>query len=163
MANTCGLDISICDSVPWRPQAVTRVAGHAATRSARFEIYEEIRVPRSGRHKMPAYHCNHIHLIFGTKYRQALIPLNLQGKTWAYMAGIARNYGIHVVAIGGMPDHAHVLVGLPPALSVAKTIQVIKANSSRWLKKQGVHGFCMAGVRLIRRQQIACASGRGVR
>lgn len=57
------------------------------------------------------------------------------------MAGIARNFGMHVVAIGGMPDHAHVLVGLPPALSVAKAIQVIKANSSRWLKQQGVRGF----------------------
>lgn len=90
---------------------------------------------------MAAYHSNHVHLAFGTKNREGLIEPELQPKLWAYMAGIARNHGMYPVAIGGMDDHAHVLVGIPPALSVAKAIQVIKANSSRWMKEQGVSRF----------------------
>ncbi|MBV8207403.1 MAG: IS200/IS605 family transposase [Acidobacteria bacterium] len=90
---------------------------------------------------MSAYHCNHVHLVFGTKNRLHNIAPVIQPKLWAYMAGIARNYGMHVDAINGMDDHAHVVVGIPPVLSVAKAIQVIKANSSRWVKRQGVARF----------------------
>jgi putative transposase len=37
------------------------------------------------------------------------------------------------VAIGGAADHVHVLVSLPPTLSVAKAAQLLKGNSSKWI------------------------------
>ena len=56
---------------------------------------------------------------------------------WAYAAGICKNHGIFVHAIGGMDDHIHLLIQIPPSLSVSKTILAIKSNSSRWANDQG--------------------------
>ena len=37
------------------------------------------------------------------------------------------------VAIGGAVDHVHILLSLPAKLSVAKAIQLLKGNSSKWI------------------------------
>jgi putative transposase len=49
------------------------------------------------------------------------------------MAGIARKHGMHAVAISGIEDHAHALIQMGPAPGIAKAVQVLKANSSRWM------------------------------
>jgi REP element-mobilizing transposase RayT len=36
-------------------------------------------------------------------------------------------------AVGGTADHVHVLVSLPATLSVAKAMQLLKGNSSKWI------------------------------
>jgi REP element-mobilizing transposase RayT len=56
---------------------------------------------------------------------------------WAYVAGICKNHGIFVHAIGGMEDHIHLLIQIPPSLSVSKAVLAIKSNSSRWANDQG--------------------------
>ena len=79
-----------------------------------------------------------IHCVFSTKGRCDLIPPELLPKLWKYFAGIGRNHGIPVLTSGGTPNHSHLLIVLPPDVSVAKTIQVLKAHSSRWLREQGL-------------------------
>ena len=37
------------------------------------------------------------------------------------------------LTIGGVSDHVHVLVSLPSTLSVAKGVQLLKGNSSKWI------------------------------
>ena len=39
------------------------------------------------------------------------------------------------IRIGGMPDHVHMAVGLPPTLALSKALQQIKGGSSKWLKE----------------------------
>jgi REP element-mobilizing transposase RayT len=82
-----------------------------------------------------SYVSNHVHIVFSTANRLKLIPEELQPKLWAYMAGIATNHGMHGVAIGGIEDHVHVLLNLGPSLGIAKAVQVLKANSSRWINE----------------------------
>ena len=83
---------------------------------------------------MPSsYVSNHVHIVFSTKNRLKVIPEDLQPKLWAYMAGIAKKHSMHAVAIGGIEDHAHALIDMGPSLGIAKTVQVLKANSSRWM------------------------------
>jgi len=77
----------------------------------------------------------HIHLIFSTKGRQKLIPQEVQPKLWSYMAGICHNKGIEPIAINGTDNHAHVLFHLPPTIGLAKAVNLIKANSSRWMNE----------------------------
>jgi putative transposase len=88
-----------------------------------------------------AYTCNRQHIVFSTAGRRQLIRQNLQPLLWAYMAGIAKNRGMHAIAIGGIENHMHLLLSLPSDMSVAKAVQIIKANSSRWMREQGVRGF----------------------
>jgi putative transposase len=83
---------------------------------------------------MPSsYVSNHIHIVFSTKNRLKIIREELQPDLWAYMAGIAKNHGMHALAIGGIADHAHALLDLGSTLGIAKAVQVLKANSSRWM------------------------------
>jgi putative transposase len=37
------------------------------------------------------------------------------------------------LAIGGIADHAHMLVSLPATLSIAKAVQLLKGNSFKWI------------------------------
>jgi len=84
-----------------------------------------------------SYAQNHIHLVFSTKGRQKLIAKALQRRLWAYMAGVYKNYNILVFAIGGMDDHVHALFRLPPTITLARAVSLLKANSSRWISERG--------------------------
>ena len=59
----------------------------------------------------------------------------MQTKLWPYMAGIARNHGFEAIKVGGVEDHAHALLILPPTILLSKAIQTIKARSSKWLNE----------------------------
>jgi len=76
---------------------------------------------------------NLIHLVFSTKERRKLIPKERQPRLWRYMAGICKTERIFVHEIGGMEDHAHMLIQLPPTLSLSDAVLEIKTSSSRWM------------------------------
>ena len=80
---------------------------------------------------------NHQHLVFSTAGRHKSIDKKFQPKLWAYIAGICKNHGIFVRAIGGTEDHVHILIELPPMIAVAKAVLTIKSNSSRWANEIG--------------------------
>jgi putative transposase len=80
----------------------------------------------------------HIHLIFSTKERRNFISKELQPLLWAYIAGICKKYEMIAVAIGGTENHVHILFHLSPKISLAKAVQHIKANSSKWMGEQGI-------------------------
>ena len=83
------------------------------------------------------YAQNVIHVVFSTKNRSKSISREFQPRMWAYVAGICKRHGIFVHAVGGMDDHIHLLVQIPPSLSLAKAVLAIKSNSSRWANEQG--------------------------
>jgi putative transposase len=85
-----------------------------------------------------SYSRNHIHLVFSTKKRRNSIPKDWLARLWAYIAGICKNYEMIAVAIGGTENHMHILFHLPPALALAKAVQLLKGNSSKWMGEQGI-------------------------
>jgi|SRR5208282_3449835 len=84
------------------------------------------------------YAANFVHCVFSTKERRDLIPAELQDRLYAYMIGIADNLHFKILAAGGTSNHVHLLIGLPPALTLAEAVQKLKANSSRWLGESGL-------------------------
>jgi putative transposase len=80
-----------------------------------------------------SYVSNHVHIVFSTKERTKTIPEGLQTKLWAYLAGVAKSHGMKAVEIGGTEDHVHLLLNIGRTLGIAKAVQVLKANSSRWM------------------------------
>jgi putative transposase len=82
-----------------------------------------------------------IHCVFSTKQRRNVIPDELRQKLPSYFIGIGKGHDIPVLCAGGTANHTHLLIVLPPTVPLAKAIQVLKANSSRWL---GEHGFDFA-------------------
>jgi len=110
---------------------------------------------------------NHIHLVFSTKGRLKMISKDVQPELWTYMAGICRHHGLVPIAINGTDDHCHVLFHLPTTIEASKAVQVIKANSSRWMSQRkkgfawqvggGVFGVSVSNtpavIRYIRNQE----------
>ena len=86
------------------------------------------------------YAQNVIHVVFSTKDRRKLMPADFRPRMWAFATGICNNLGILVHAVGGMEDHIHFLIQIPPTLAVAKAVLAIKSNSSRWANEEG-HKF----------------------
>jgi putative transposase len=75
----------------------------------------------------------YFHLVFSTKHREPWIGPDLQSRLYEYLGGILRAQKSVLLAAGGMPDHVHLLVSLSRELSIAETIRLIKANSSKWV------------------------------
>jgi len=78
--------------------------------------------------------CNLVHCVFSTKDRANLIlePERL----WQYVGGIARQNDILLLTAGGTANHLHLLISLPPTLTLAKAMQEVKGNTSRWLNER---------------------------
>ena len=83
------------------------------------------------------YAQNVVHVVFSTKDRRKLIEPDFQPKLRAYVAGICKKTGIHLHAAGGTEDHLHLLMQVPPILSLSKAVATIKSNSSRWANEEG--------------------------
>src|SRR5258708_15257450 len=43
------------------------------------------------------------------------------------------------LSIGGVEDHVHTLLSVPSTLSIAKAVQLLKGNSSKWIHETFPH------------------------
>lgn len=80
-----------------------------------------------------SYTCLMTHAVFSTKDRAPFIAGPFGERLLPYLGGIARELGGKALTIGGMADHVHLLLSLPPTLCVADVLRDLKANSSRWI------------------------------
>ena len=74
-----------------------------------------------------------VHCVWSTKNREPWLTLDLRERLWPYLGGIARENKMKALVVGGVDDHVHVLLSIPSTLSVAKSIQLLKGNSSKWI------------------------------
>jgi REP element-mobilizing transposase RayT len=75
----------------------------------------------------------HYHIVFSTKRREPCITTDIRERVWAYIGGIARENNMTALAVGGMNDHAHVLLWARPTQTVSKAVQLLKGGSSLWI------------------------------
>jgi len=73
------------------------------------------------------------HLIFGTKGRRPLITRELQQRLYEYIGGIVSREEGRLIAVGGVQDHIHMLVSIPPTKAVSDFLRIVKTNSSKWI------------------------------
>ena len=73
------------------------------------------------------------HFIWGTKNRLPLIDSILESELYRAIAAKAQDMGGFVHAIGGIEDHVHLGVSIPPKLAPAKFIGDVKGNSSHYV------------------------------
>jgi putative transposase len=80
-----------------------------------------------------SYVSSYFHCVFSTKDRRPLIGSSLQERLWQFLGGIARRNEMKAIEIGGVADHIHILLSLPPTTSVSKAMQLVKGGSSKWV------------------------------
>ena len=78
----------------------------------------------------------HLQFVFAVKYRNGLIHSSFKEELYYYISGIIKAHNHKLLAINGMPDHIHILVGMRPSQSVSDLMQNIKANSSKWINEK---------------------------
>ena len=78
-----------------------------------------------------------IHLIFHVKTTSVPIKTDDLRRAFSYIGGIIKETGGLPLEIGGMPDHIHILTSLPKTVSLSDFVQIIKSNSSKWIKTLG--------------------------
>lgn len=78
----------------------------------------------------------HIHVVFSVQNRDCVISNKWKDELYKYITGIVQNNHHKLLAIGGMPDHVHILFGLRPSQSLADLMQDIKGDSSKWVNEK---------------------------
>lgn len=96
---------------------VRRTVGHrphgGSMRQSRVEIY--------------------LHFVWATADRMWLIKPTIRRPLYRCLEGQARETGCTVLAIGGMPDHVHLLLRMPATAAAAKVVQQLKGVSSKFV------------------------------
>jgi putative transposase len=75
------------------------------------------------------------HLVWATKERQPLIIPHKELELYNYIIGKADVLCCIVHAIGGIEDHIHLVVSIPPSLSIADFVKNIKGSSSHYFNR----------------------------
>ncbi len=73
------------------------------------------------------------HFVFSTKNRIPLISNDIKDRLCSYIGGIIKELGGILIEINTMPEHIHFYVYIPKTVSVSKFMEIIKANSSKWI------------------------------
>ncbi|MCO5221116.1 MAG: IS200/IS605 family transposase [Thermomicrobiales bacterium] len=75
------------------------------------------------------------HLVWATHHREHwLTPERMTMLQQAFRV-VAKDQGAFTHAVGGMPDHVHVAVSIPPTIAVSEYVQRLKGSSSRFINK----------------------------
>ena len=80
----------------------------------------------------------HIHFVFAVKFRNGIIQAEWKEILYKYIAGIIQTNDHKLLAINGMPDHIHILIGLKPNQSISDLMKDIKQGSSLWINKNNL-------------------------
>lgn len=77
-----------------------------------------------------------LHIVFATKERRPFLHAEVRPRMFGYLRIVAKDLNAAVLALNGVEDHVHVLVDLPARISLAEFMTKLKANSSRWFRRQ---------------------------
>jgi putative transposase len=80
----------------------------------------------------------YLQLIFAVKDRLSLIDPEWKDELYKYITGIIQKNNHKLIAINGIPNHIHILIGYKPYQSIPDLLQDIKGYSSKWINKKGL-------------------------
>jgi putative transposase len=77
-----------------------------------------------------------LHFVWGTWDRLPLVTLDRERDLYRYIETVCKGDKCEVLAIGGMPDHVHLLILFQNTLSVADLMNHVKGGSSRFVSEK---------------------------
>lgn len=75
----------------------------------------------------------YVHVVFSTKNRHPYLKPKVAERLYPYIGGIAHNIGFDLILANGVEDHVHLILKIPPRLSLSEITKLIKSNSSKWI------------------------------
>ena len=80
-----------------------------------------------------SFRSHYYHLIWSTKNRKKMITPDIQPRLYAYIGGIIRSHEGHLLSIGGIDDHVHLLITAITPDKFSSTIRDAKSRSTVWI------------------------------
>ena len=77
----------------------------------------------------------YLQFVFAVKNRTSLIHSSWKNELFKYITGIVQNNNHKLIAINGIPNHVHILIGYKPHQLIPDLLQDIKGDSSKWINK----------------------------
>lgn len=78
----------------------------------------------------------YIQVLFAVKGRQNLIHASFEEKLYRFISGIITNKKQQSLAVNGMPDPIHFLVGLRPSMCIGDLVRDVKNSSTNFINDQ---------------------------
>lgn len=83
----------------------------------------------------------YIQVIFAVKNRDSLISIDWEERLFQYITGIVQNKGQKMIAINGIPNHIHFLIGMKPSCCLSDMVREIKKSSNEFIKENNFTKF----------------------
>lgn len=83
----------------------------------------------------------YIQVVFAVKGRNSLILNSWEEELYKYITGIVTNKGQKLLAINGMPDHVHILIGMRPSCCLSDLVREIKKASNEFVNQKKLSKF----------------------
>ena len=78
----------------------------------------------------------YIHFVFAIQNRISLIQSKWKDELYKYITGIIKRNGHKLVAINGVSNHLHILIGYKPQQLVPDLMQDVKRSSSKRINEK---------------------------
>ena len=78
----------------------------------------------------------YMHFVFAVENRISLIKSVWKDELYKYITGIVQTNKHKLIAINGMPNHIHILIGFKPHQLIPDLLQDIKRDSSKWINEK---------------------------
>lgn len=78
----------------------------------------------------------YIQVVFAVKGRENLIHASWEEELYKYISGIVANKDQKLLAINGMPDHIHILIGMRPSYCLSDLVREIKKASNEFVNQK---------------------------
>ena len=70
------------------------------------------------------------HIVFAPKYRRQVIYQEIKADIGQILRKLCEQKGVEIIEANACPDHIHMMVSIPPKLSVAEFMGYLKVKSS---------------------------------
>ena len=86
---------------------------------------------------MSTYSQIYIQVVFAVKGRRSSIDTSWEEELYKYITGIIKGKGQKLLAINGMPDHIHFLIGMKPSCCLSDLVREVKKSSNEFIRLKG--------------------------
>lgn len=83
----------------------------------------------------------YIQIVFAVKGRESLIDILWEERLYQYITGVIRAKEQKLLAINGMPDHIHILMGIKPSCCLSDLVREIKKSSNEFIRANHLSKF----------------------
>jgi REP element-mobilizing transposase RayT len=83
----------------------------------------------------------YIQVVFAVKRRESLIHPSWEEELYKYITGIVRNKEQKMLAINGMHDHIHFLMGMKPSCCLSDLVREVKKSSNDFIQEKKFSKF----------------------